>query len=198
MRIRMFVKVIAGLAMVLALAAPAAAQGTTGNSGVLFGVGVSFLNAEVVDDDSDTMTGFSLDFRKNVYSTASVDIGVVGDFGWHRKGFGVEEVGGDVDFTVMSFMGGVRFTASQMDRVAPFGQFLVGVARGSFSGDFSCDDFEDACPTDPAIGFGGGVDVRLTDRVNLRGQLDFFRVFTEEEGTNAIRFLIGISTLLGR
>ena len=76
MRIRMFVKVIAGLAMVLALAAPAAAQGTTGNSGVLFGVGVSFLNAEVVDDDSDTMTGFSLDFRKNVYSTASVDIGV--------------------------------------------------------------------------------------------------------------------------
>jgi hypothetical protein len=182
-------KIGAGLLLVLALATPAVAQGTagpgTGQTGVLFGAGVSFLNAE-----EETYTGFTIDVRKNVYAATSMDVGVVGDLSFHRKSF--DEF--DASFSLLSFMGGVRVTASQLDRVAPFGQVLFGAVRGSEDSDF-CD--EECSETEMAIGFGGGIDVRLTDRVNFRGQLDFFRVFTEDEGTNAVRFMIGISALLG-
>jgi hypothetical protein len=196
------------LALTLALAAPAAAQGTagpgTGTTGVLLGAGVSFLTFEAIEDgETETFKGITVDVRKNIKSTGSIDLGIVGDLSWHKKGFGAEEVDFDVDLSLLSFMGGVRVTASQLDRVAPFGQALFGIVRSSVSGDV-CDDFEDACESesDPAIGFGGGVDVRLTDRLNLRGQLDFFRVLSADdetgaENTNAIRFMIGISTRLG-
>lgn len=199
MRIRTVGSVAASLVLALALAAPAAAQGTagpgTGMGGGLLGVGVSFLNVDI-EGESETFKGFSVDFRKNVYSAGNIDVGVVGDVGWHRKGFSDFE-GFDLDFTLLHFAGGVRVTGSQMERVAPFAQFLVGAARSSISGDINCDDADVACETDMLAGFGGGVDVRLTPRLNLRGQVDYFRVFTEDEGTNTWRFLVGISTLLG-
>jgi hypothetical protein len=180
--------------LVLALAAPAAAQGTpgpgTGLTGGLFGVGVSFLNVS----DS-TSAGFTIDYRKNVIAETSFDVGVVGDLGWHRDS---DSVGGfDTSSTLLTLMGGGRITASKLDKVAPFGQVLFGMARISFGGDV-CDIDETFCESDtqPAISFGGGVDVRLSDRFNVRGQVDFLKVL--EEGADvATRFFIGISTVLG-
>lgn len=206
MRIRTVGRLVSALALVLALAAPAAAQGTagpgTGTTGVVLGAGLSFLNVDAIDSGSnDTFMGFTVDFRKNVASTGNVDLGVVGDFAWHRKNFTEDDFDEDfdisVDFSLLSFMGGFRATASQLNRVAPFGQVLFGGVRPSLGGDLSCDDEEDACTTEFAIAFGGGVDVGLTENLNFRGQLDFFRVFTEGEATNAVRFVFGISTRLG-
>ena len=215
-RIRTVGKVVSALALALAIAAPAAAQGTagpgTGTSGVLLGAGVSFLRAEFIEEDVlDTATGVTVDFRKNIASMPSIDMGIVGDFAWHRKSFTEDDFDEifdfDLDASLLSFMGGFRVTWSQLNRAAPFAQVLVGGVRSSFSGsaegfDIDCDDFEGACTTDPVFGFGGGVDVRLTDRLNFRGQIDFLRVLSEDEdtgaeNTNAVRFMFGISTRLG-
>jgi hypothetical protein len=193
---------VSALALVLALAAPAAAQGTpgpgTGTAGVLLGAGVSFLRVPEginEEDDSTTFTGFAVDFRKNFYSTPSIDLGAVGDVGYHRKS--EEAFGFDANLNFLTFMGGVRVTAAQLDRVAPFGQFLVGVIRAGAGGDI-CDLDEDICDSESEglVDFGGGIDVRLTDRLNFRAQIDFLKVM--EEGSDiATRFTIGISTRLG-
>jgi hypothetical protein len=214
-RIRTAGKIVSALALALTLAVPASAQTPgpgTGTSGVLLGAGVSFLRAEFIEDDVfETATGVTVDFRKNVASLPSVDMGVVGDFSWHRKSFTEEDFDEifdfDLDTSFLSFMGGFRVTWSQLNRAAPFAQVLAGGVRSNFSGsaegiDLGCDDFEGACRTDFVLGFGGGVDVRLTDRLNFRGQIDFLRVFAEDEETgaenaNAVRYMFGISTRLG-
>ena len=186
--------IVSALALILALSAPAAAQGTpgpgTGLNGGLLGVGVSFLN---VDDT--TSAGFTIDYRKNFLAETSFDLGAVGDLGWHRDS---DEIAGfESSSTLLTLMGGVRITASQLDRFAPFGQALFGMARLSFGGDV-CDIDETFCESDtePALKFGGGVDVRLSDRINVRGQIDFLKVL-EDDADVATRFFIGISTVLG-
>jgi hypothetical protein len=180
---------------------------------VLLGAGVSFLRAEFVEEDVfEVAPGVTVDFRKNIASMPSMDLGIVGDLAWHRKSFTEDDFDEifdfDLDASFLSFMGGFRVTWSQLNRAAPFAQVLAGGVRSSFSGsaegiDISCDDIgEGACTTDFVLGFGGGVDVRLTDRLNFRGQIDFLRVFAEDEDTgaenaNAVRFMFGISTRLG-
>jgi hypothetical protein len=215
-RIRTVGTIVSALALVLALAAPAAAQTPgpgTGTSGVLLGAGVSFLRAEFIEEDVlDTAVGLTVDFRKNIASTGSVDMGIVGDVAWHTKSFTEDDFDEifdfDLDASFLSFLGGFRVTWSQLDRAAPFAQVLAGGVRSNFSGtaegvDIDCGDLgDDTCTTEFTLGFGGGVDVRLTERLNFRGQIDFLRVFsgnddTGQEHTNAVRFMVGISTLLG-
>jgi hypothetical protein len=186
-------KVLGGLALVLALAAPAAAQ-STGNDGILVGLGISFLNVS----DS-TSNGFTVDFRKNVYNATNFDVGVVGDLSWHRESLDDEDFDFEGSANAIGIMGGVRLTASQMGRVAPFGQVLVGIIRDSVSGDL-CDfleDFDESCSsTDGAMSFGGGIDVGLNDRWNFRAQIDFIKVFVDESDL-ATRFFLGVSTRIG-
>jgi hypothetical protein len=186
-------KILGGLALVLALAAPAAAQGT-GNDGILVGLGISFLNVS-----ESTSNGFTLDLRKNVYNAPSFDVGVVGDLSWHRESFDDDEFDIEGSANALSIMGGVRITASQMGRIAPFGQVLVGFVRDSVSGDF-CDfleDFDESCSsTEGAMGFGFGADFGLNERWNFRAQLDFIKVFIEDSDL-AKRFFLGVSTRIG-
>ena len=197
-------QVVSVLALVLALSAPAAAQTPgpgTGSTGVLFGAGISFLRVPEgidIEDDSTTFNGVAVDFRKNIYSTPSIDLGIVGDIGYHRKTEEFLDISASA--STLTLMGGVRVTASQLDRVAPFGQFLVGMVQSDLGGDV-CDIDEigeEFCEaeTDGVIGFGGGIDVRLTDRLNFRGQIDFLRPLVDE-GEFATRFMFGISLLLG-
>ena len=184
---------ITGAALVLALATPASAQ-TTDNSGFLLGLGVSFLHV-----DESTSTGFTVDFRKNVYNATSFDVGVVGDIAMHRESLDDDVFDVEGSATALSFLGGVRITASQMGRIAPFGQVLVGAVRQSVGGDI-CDlfeDFDESCSsTDGAMSFGGGVDIGLNERWNFRGQIDFIKLFVDESDI-ATRFFLGVSTRLG-
>jgi hypothetical protein len=166
-----------GLALVLALAAPAAAQGAAASSDrPLLGLGVSFLT-----DGDETGTGFAVDIAKAFRAMDKMKISGVGDFGFHSFD----------GFKTITFMGGARVTATGIDKVAPFGQFLIGATR------FSVSDCDGCNETDLTFAPGGGVDIRLTDKINFRGQIDFLIIKFEGDTDNATRFTFGISMLLG-
>ncbi len=180
MRFRTVISSLLGLALVLAMAAPAAAQGAAATDGhrALLGVGVSFLT-----DGDETGTGFMVDIAKTIRSMEKVNIGGVGDFGFHTFD-GLKS---------MSFMGGVRATATGMDKIMPFGQFLIGITR------FSASDCDGEGCSDSNLSFapGGGVDIRINDKFNFRGQIDFLIIKFEGGSDNATRFTFGISMAVG-
>jgi opacity protein-like surface antigen len=168
-----------GLALSLALAAPAAAQGASAaGDRPLLGAGVSFLT-----DGDETGTGFAVDIAKAFRQMEKVKISGVGDFGYH----------GFDGFKTMSIMGGARVTATGIERFSPFGQFLIGVTR------FSADDCDGEGCSESELTFapGGGVDVAINEKFNFRGQIDFLIIKFEGNTENATRFTFGISVNLG-
>jgi hypothetical protein len=173
-----------GLALVLALAAPAAAQGAgaTDAHRALLGVGVSFLRLSDCEDQC-SLTGFAVDVAKTIRTMDKVKIGGVGDFGWYNHEF----------FRALSLMGGARVTGTGSAKFAPFGQFLIGMVRDSAK---DCDG-EGCSDTNLAFAPGGGVDIRINDKFNFRGQIDFVIIKFEGDTENATRFTFGISMLLG-
>lgn len=176
-RIRTVTTSLIGLALTLALAAPAAAQGAAASSGPTFAAGVSFLNIA-----EDTGTGFQVDLGYPVQSMNKGNIGIVGDFGWNSYG---DEV------SSLMFGGGVRFTGTTNAKVQPFGQFLIGMSR--FSNEFDSE-------SDMYVAPGGGVDIRLNDKWNFRGQIDIpIVMFAEDVGGSetGVRFMFGVSTRIG-
>ena len=177
-RIRTVTTSLIGLAVTLALAAPAAAQRAAASSGPTFAAGVSFLNIA-----EDTGTGFQVDLGYPVQSMNKANIGIVGDFGWNSYGDGVSS---------LMFGGGGRFTGTANAKVQPFGQVLIGIFRVSVE-DFDSD-------SELYIAPGGGIDFRLNDKWNFRGQIDFpIVMFDEDEGGSetGVRFMFGVSTRIG-
>jgi opacity protein-like surface antigen len=172
-----------GLALVFMPAAPAAAQGVTIRG--LLGAGLSFLHISDCSGEC-TGTGFVVDFAQTITALNKVAIGGVGDFGFnHFDGA-----------NTFSVSGGVRFTGTANARVQPFGQVLLGLFHLSVS---DCTGTGTECSSnDFTLAPGGGVDIRLTDKVNVRAQVDFFIVMAEGETENAQRFWFGISIPLGR
>lgn len=176
MRIRTVLTSFIGLALVLALAAPAAAQGAAaGSDKPTFAAGVSFLN--IADD---TGTGFQIDLSYPVKSMTKADIGIVGDFGWHSYGDGVSS---------LMYGAGIRFSSKANANFQPFGQFLIGGFH------VSVEDFDGS--TDMYLAPGGGVDVRLNDMWNFRGQIDIPIVLFEGESETGVRFMFGVSRKFG-
>jgi opacity protein-like surface antigen len=102
----------------------------------------------------------------------------------------IDLFGTDVDANVHTFMGGARFVR-RMDRVTPFAQVLVGLARAGGGVDFLGVQISDAV-TDFAIQPGGGVDVRLTERLSARVGADYRRIFSEDADGSELRFTGGI------
>lgn len=93
----------------------------------------------------------------------------------------------DVDFKLHSFLGGVRLSSRANPNAVPFVHVLGGVFNARFSG-FGESDSEN----DGALQAGGGVNLFAGGRVGLRLGVDYIRVFAEDEGTNLIRFGVGI------
>jgi hypothetical protein len=173
-------------ALLIAWAVPAAAQGTGARSTAddtrpLLGAGLSFLT-----DGDETGTGFIVDLSKSLGSFSGMSIGGVGDFGWHF--FNTD------GYRSMTFMGGTRFTWTGNARFVPFGQFLLGGVRLNTS---FC---EDCSETHLAFGPGGGVDIGVTNRLKVRGQVDFFVINfgDDEDAGHATRFTFGVSLPIGR
>lgn len=135
-------------------------------------------------DGEETGTGFSVDISKALVSSRRMSIGGIGDFGWHHFD----------GYTSMSFMGGARVAATGNARFVPFGQFMIGPVR--FSTSF-CSG-EECSETDLAFAPGGGVDARITDRMNLRAQIDFFIIRFGDETEHATRFTCGVSMPIGK
>ena len=89
---------------------------------------------------------------------------------------------GNIDSTLHNILGGVQFKDNVEDgpRFKPFGHILAGFAQQKVDVDspqlpiiFGVDDFH-ANETSFAMAFGGGLDIRLTDRIDIRaGQIDW-------------------------
>ena len=178
-RLRTVTSLLIGLAFALAIATPAAAQGSApASTRPLLGAGLSFLT-----DGDETGTGFAIDIAFPFLGMSAASLSGVGDFGYHNFD----------GFSTMTFMPGARITATTSSRFQPFGQFLIGGTH------FSANDCEgEGCSeTDLTFAPGGGIDIRLNDKFNFRGQVDFLIIKYDEDTDNATRFTFGISMKLG-
>lgn len=122
--------------------------------------------------------------------------GIVGDYSFHRKSFdesfGTTTVNADVDLHTL--MGGVEIKDNNKEtKVKPFARGLIGFqhARSSTSGTGF------TTITDSETGFsaaiGGGVDFRVSPRVDIRAiQFDYNPTHLDGETQHNYRFGFGI------
>jgi opacity protein-like surface antigen len=173
---------------------------------VEFFVGYSNLQAEGIPDPDDPSNVFDEDFfdrRRSLHGfNASAAgyfnsvFGFKGDFSFHRNEDTTSFTGGrdSVESQVYYFMGGpvVKFTTSA--RVAPFAHALFGGAHNRFevasvrdvTGGTVRNTF-DVGRTDFALAVGGGVDIRVGERVSVRAiQVDYAPTFLGDRTINLL------------
>jgi hypothetical protein len=174
-------------AAVLFLSAiPASAQDSY--PGVEIFGGYSYLSVDLnVDFDDDEI--FDLDEREgnhgfgfSLAGNFSPNIGLVGDFSYHKKE--LELIGPDLDSTTFVFLFGPRFSA-RSDAATGFGHVLIGGTR------FKLEGFESDVGF--TLGVGGGVDVNVGDSLAVRlAQVDYLPTRINGEWLNNLRFQIGL------
>lgn len=124
--------------------------------------------------------GFGIDFTMPFKRGDGHTLGVVVDFARNR--FTDEE-------TDVSFAGGVRMKFTRNSNFTPFAQFLVGVMRWDEDNGFD--------GSESLFGPGGGIQVRITDRVDVKGQFDVFWVSNLEDTDVVKRGWFGVVVKLG-
>jgi hypothetical protein len=117
-------------------------------------------------------------------------LSLVGEVGWAFKS---ED---DVSNHVWHFGAGPRVTLRNSGKVWPFAQAIVGAAHLRFS----ADDFSDST-TKFMVQPGGGVVVVAGDGWGIVGQVDYRRIFLDEDedgesGENDFRILFGVRLIL--
>ena len=158
------------------IAAPALAQTSSGGSNqAVFAAGLSFLHVSGA-----TGTGFDVNVAKPFKSSGKMNTGIFGDFAWHT----------DSGEHALGFLVGPRFSHTGSSQVTPFFQVGIGVTR--FSAD--CDGCSESGFT---FAPGGGVDVKLNDKVNFRFQLDIPVMKFEGDTETGFRVTFGISCPIG-
>ena len=182
--------------LVLACASIAAAQSNDYKRFEFFG-GYSHnrIDTGIGDDDPDLRDiidereGFH-GFNTSVTGNVTRYFGVKFDFSGHFKNrdfpVGTITSAVDVDSRVFNFLGGVQIKDNATESTfKPFAHALVGAAnarnRVNFSNDFCAAVFPSPCPTDFtdsetgfAGAFGGGIDIRVNDRFDIRAvQIDY-------------------------
>ena len=106
---------------------------------------------------------------------------------------------GSVDFSVHSFMGGVRLRAAGVHpNLVPFGQILFGGAHQKASTELKSsaaggtltfnDDVSDNSGT---MSLDGGVDVNINRSIGARVSVGYMRFFADP-GTNGFRVNVGV------
>ena len=148
-----------------------------------------------VDDESESLPlGFNID----VAGPISPTLDIVGQLDWSRKSESETIFGTSVDTTISltTFGGGIRWNSRANPSMTPFVQALFGATRTSFScevGGVDCDDFigDDTSSTDPMFQIGGGVAIPM-GAWSAVGQIDYRRIFAEDEGANSIRLVFGV------
>ena len=170
------------LAVVAALARPAAGQE------LLVGYQTQTFHYE-----GDSLTApFGVNI--SVAGPTSGMLSVVGQFDWSRKHESETVFGTSIDASAsfMAFAGGVRLSGRGNRKVTPFVDTLFGMMRSSGSASVAGTTVDGSTETDPVFQFGGGVSVPVGGVFGVFGQLDYRRIFAEDVGVNAIRFVAGI------
>ena len=124
-------------------------------------------------------------FETSVTGNLSRYFGVKFDFSGHFKGRNIP-AGIDIDSRVFNFLGGIQIKDNATEGTfKPFAHALVGAAqarnRVNFSNDFCIAIAPNPCPADFtesetgfAGAFGGGIDIRVNNRVDIRAvQIDY-------------------------
>ena len=122
-------------------------------------------------------------------------VGLKGSYSFNRKSFDID--GGtaattfDVDTDLHQFLGGVEFKDNAKEtKVKPFAHVLAGVAHARVEASNSVTSFEES-DTGFAAAVGGGIDFKLSDRVDLRAfQFDYNP--TRSSGETSHNFRVGI------
>ena len=200
----MFKILLTTVACVLIAAPLASAQGPE------FFIGYSNLQAEGLPERNDAGWVFNTDFFKErttlhgfnaAVSGHAKGIGFTGDFSFNRRGRTDGFDGGrDKRHTdTFYFLAGPSVKFSRSGKVQPFLRVMAGAAHTRFEASREFDGTNgttttsfDVGSTDFAASAGGGMDVRMGERVKLRVlQLDWTPVFLRDRtvqvlGTNGV------------
>ena len=172
------------LALVLA-AVPASAQSTP-PVGFSAGYNYMYLSGDDGEDGESVPVGWYAEVSGNVAPMVSLVGHVTGNY----KSFDDDDFDSDVDFSLHTFTGGVRFTGVGA-QANPFAHVLFGGVRSTFSSDVAGADVSEST-TDPVMFLGGGVNLMPGAAVGLRLGADYIRGFGDSSG-NAFRFVVGIN-----
>lgn len=202
--------------MIVACASMAAAQTTDYNKVEFFG-GFSHNRVDTGIDDSEPelsdiineREGFN-GFNASIVGNFNRYVGVKGDFSGHFKKKNIP-VGGtaaslNIDSSVFNMLGGLQIkdNAKEAGTFKPFAHALVGAARVrnkvDFSSNFCVAIFPSPCPadfTDSETGlagaFGGGIDIRASERIDIRAiQFDYNPTRTFDSTQHNFRIGFGI------
>jgi len=172
------------MALIACFAPFAAAQDT--NSKAEFFVGYSLLREDIDSEDEIGDTSENLN-GVNVAATGYLTerFGITGDFSAHfRNDDFSSSVGGTPNSVqaksrAFNFLAGPQYRFTNSTRVTPFVRALAGVQNRRVEVDVSgtptpgLSDFEESA-TEFALAIGGGLDVRVSDRVAIRAfQIDY-------------------------
>ncbi|MCP9494683.1 MAG: porin family protein [Pyrinomonadaceae bacterium MAG19_C2-C3] len=185
------------LMALIAFFAPLAAAQDTDNRFEFFG-GYSLLREDIdsedeIGDTSENLNGF------NVAATGYLTerFGITGDISGHfRNDDFSSSIGGtttnfEAKSRAFNFLAGPQYRFTNSTRVTPFVRALAGVQnrRVEFDveGTNTPDLFDfDESATDFALAIGGGLDVRVSDRVAIRAfQIDYNPVFERDRTITA-------------
>ena len=163
-------------------------------------------NDPQLDDVFDEREGFH-GFNASITGNINRYVGLKGDLSghWKKKTFPIGTTASvELDSSLWNFLGGVQIKDNSKEtRFKPFAHALVGGAHAKVNGNFSSDVciavFPSPCPADFeesdtgfAAALGGGLDIRASDRVDIRAfQFDYnpTRVF---DGGTQHNFRIGV------
>ena len=148
-------------------------------------------NADVEEALGDDAYGTYKGFGVSGCGYITPNFGIVGDFSYHSKGFE-----GDNSIKNYFLMAGPQFVMRSHDAVAPFVRGLFGLAHVKAEGTVLLGTNNakwELSENKFAFGFGGGIDVKVSDKVSVRvAQFDYIRVLGDPIKSNVFRFGAGI------
>jgi hypothetical protein len=136
--------------------------------------------------------GWSADLGTNLNRTWSV----IGEVSGAYRSREDEDLGADVRLSIHSLGAGPRWSGRVGERIVPFLQVLAGAARLSAGTEILDRDVGDSS-TRFMLQPGGGLALRLTETFAVLAQVDYRRVFLDDEkdrasGQDQFRVLVGV------
>jgi hypothetical protein len=156
-------------------------------------------------DEREGFHGFNVSATGNVTRYIGFKFDVSGHFKSRSVPFGTIARAADIDSQIYNFLGGVQLKDNSTDvTFKPFAHALVGLghvrAKVNFSNDFCIAISPSPCPVDStesengfAGAFGGGIDIRASDKIDIRViQIDYNPMRVSGTTLHNFRFGVGI------
>ncbi len=155
-------------------------------------------------DDRESFNGFNVSGVYNFSRYLGIKGDISGGYNKKRYDFNVPagSVGFDANSSLYNFLGGIQIKDNSSEsRVKPFAHILAGAGHGrvkvsnlACGPGVDCSGFSGTTSeTGLAGAFGGGVDVKLGNRVDLRLiQVDYNPIRFDNATTHNVRFGIGL------